>query len=88
MCTLRTRSVLILICMNWTTVQESWVFNLFPGQQYLYPDMVKLWLGKPQHEYMNEAEGGCDMIYIYGPNTLSFHYLDEYEEIYLIRIYK
>ncbi|WP_338540808.1 hypothetical protein [Paenibacillus tundrae] len=64
------------------------VFNLFPGQHYLYPDTVKLWLGKPQKEYLNEAEGGYDMIYKYGSRTLSFHYVDQYEdEIYLITVY-
>jgi hypothetical protein len=63
------------------------VFNLFAEQRNLYPETVKLWLGKPQKEYLNEAEGGYDMIYKYGSRTLSFHYLEEDEQIYLITIY-
>ncbi|WP_143038130.1 hypothetical protein [Paenibacillus sp. 276b] len=63
------------------------VFNLFAEQRNLYPETVKLWLGKPQKEYLNEAEGGYDMIYKYGSRTLSFHYPEEDEQIYLITIY-
>ncbi|WP_339311022.1 hypothetical protein NZ043_06165 [Paenibacillus sp. FSL k6-2145] len=63
------------------------VFNLFSEQRNLYPEMVKLWLGKPQKEYLNEAEGGYDMIYKYGSRTLSFHYLEEDEQVHLISIY-
>lgn len=63
------------------------VFNLFAEQRNLYPETVKLWLGKPQKEYLNEAEGGYDMIYKYGSRSLSFHYLEEDEQIYLITIY-
>ncbi|WP_408892915.1 hypothetical protein [Paenibacillus taichungensis] len=63
------------------------VFNLLAEQRNLYPEKVKLWLGKPQKEYLNEAEGGYDMIYKYGSRTLSFHYPEEDEQIYLITIY-
>ncbi|MBT2292973.1 hypothetical protein J7E73_28430 [Paenibacillus albidus] len=63
------------------------VFNLFAEQRNLYPGTVKLWLGKPQQEYLNEAEGGYDMIYKFGSRTLSFHYQEENEQIYLITIY-
>lgn len=63
------------------------VFNLFAEQRNLYPETVKLWLGKPQNQYLNEAEGGYDIIYKYGSRTLSFHYLEEDEQIYLITIY-
>ncbi|MMZ68476.1 hypothetical protein D1872_311690 [compost metagenome] len=64
------------------------VFNLFVEERNLYPDTVKFWLGKPQYEGFNEAEGGYDMIYKFGNRTLSFHYADEFEDqIYLATIY-
>lgn len=66
---------------------EVIVFNLFVEQRNLYPETVNVWLGKPQKEYLNETDGRYDMIYKYGSSTLSFHYLEEDEQIYLITIY-
>lgn len=64
------------------------VFNLFAEQRNLYPSTVKLWLGKPNNEYFNEAEGMYDMIYNFGSGKLSFHYEEEDVQIFSATIYR
>lgn len=64
------------------------VFNMFAEKRNLYPSTVKLWLGKPNDEYFNEAEGVYDMIYNFGSGKLSFHYEEEDGQIYLASIYR
>ncbi|MFE0559985.1 hypothetical protein ACFW1P_29090 [Paenibacillus sp. NPDC058910] len=64
------------------------IFNLFAEKRNLYPSTVKLWLGKPNDEFFNEAEGVYDMIYNFGSGKLSFHYEEEDGQIFLATIYR
>ncbi|SCY02385.1 protein of unknown function [Paenibacillus polysaccharolyticus] len=53
------------------------VIELYNEKQYLSPDDIKLWLGKPSSEYYNEAVGGYEMIYKWGKHGIMFNYEEE-----------